>query len=84
MLFYPYLILYNHARVNHVFAIPESVPKFFDLTIVLSGKMIYNINNEDVVLNPLDVIFIKPGDVRKRYATNEPVDYVSFIFITDL
>lgn len=45
--------------------------------------MIYNINNRDVDLNPLDVIFIKPGDVRKRYATNEPVDYVSFNFITD-
>jgi len=53
---------------------------FDDLTIVLKGQMIYNIDNEKYVLNEGDALFVKQGSLRERIATATPVDYISFNF----
>ncbi len=77
--------LYNsNVQTSAVKAIDQDVPtSFFDLTMVFSGKLHYNIDEKDITLNKNDAILIPPGSMRIRYAGNEPVHYISINYRSD-
>jgi len=54
--------------------------RYYDLTYVIKGSLNYIIDGERVVLEENDAIFLKPGTLRAREATDTPVKYVSFNF----
>ncbi len=59
----------DHQKIN-----------YYDLTLMLRGELTYEIDGETVVLTAGDVIFIRPGSVRSRAASDETNDYISFNF----
>ncbi len=62
--------------------ISSSVIPYYDLTLLLRGKMEYIINGERVSLRSGDVICMPPGTLRERKEGAERSDYVSFNFVT--
>ncbi len=57
---------------------------YYDLTFVLSGCLVYEIDGIEYTLNKNDCLFLKPGALRIRHDGSEPVSYVSFNFtLTD-
>lgn len=42
---------------------------YYDITFVIKGTGLFSINNRQYVLNPGDVIFSKPGEVREWHVT---------------
>lgn len=53
---------------------------FYELTLVLKGKMTYYVNGKKVELESGDAVFLRPGESRKRDPGKVPVHYVSFNF----
>lgn len=74
---------YRYHKERHVEAIPASVIPYYDLTIVLEGKLEYRVNNRRVEVGENDVILMPPGSKRERFRTEGAVTYVSFNFRTD-
>ena len=50
---------------------------FFDLTMVFSGELHYNIDGQDIILKKYDAILVPPGSMRIRYAGKKPAHYMS-------
>ncbi|MBQ3493761.1 MAG: helix-turn-helix transcriptional regulator [Clostridia bacterium] len=73
------LFFYRHNKKGYAQEIPLAEINFFELTLVLKGKLEYEINNKKYIIEENDGIFIKSGELRKRKNT-EGVDYVSFNF----
>jgi len=59
--------------------IARSVISFYDLTMILSGTLTYDINGERTVLCAGDAILLPPGTVRAR-ESGETAAYASFNF----
>ena len=55
----------------------------YDLTMVLSGKLLYIVENKPLLLEEGDVMLLPPGTHRHREALDEPVHFVSFNFFFD-
>lgn len=74
-----------YARHNSLGKAPRISPSniaFYDLTVLLNGRLEYSINGENLLLEGGDVIFIPVGSLRSRRESEENVDYVSFNFTT--
>ncbi len=56
---------------------------FFDLTMVFSGKLHYEIDGKDIILKKNDVILIPPGSIRIRHKGVETVHYMSLNYYSD-
>ncbi len=61
---------------------PTSIA-FYDLTILLDGRLEYNIDGTEILLESGDAILIPPGSLRSRRKSEITADYISFNFITD-
>lgn len=59
-------------------SIPKSKFLFHHLTFVLSGKVRYNVNGKEIILNENDAMLLIPGTIRERYRSTEPAHYVIF------
>jgi YesN/AraC family two-component response regulator len=55
----------------------------YDLTLLLSGNLVYEIDGKEIVLQSGDAILVPPGAVRMRHAATESTDYISFNFTTE-
>lgn len=75
---------YCHIRVDSSQRIDTRTLPYTDLTFVLSGRLRYTIDGVIYDLESGDAIFVMPGSSESRDALNEPVEYVSFNFRSDL
>lgn len=76
----------TYARHNPVVPATDLHPfliSYYDLTLVLSGTLVYVIGGKEIVLHSGDAILMPPGTLRARLAAEESTDYVSFNFTTD-
>ena len=71
---------YNFNGLKHG-AIPFSEIDFYHLTFVLSGKVTYKVNDEEVVLQENDALLLVPGTHRERFKSNEKAHYVIFNYL---
>ena len=76
------LFYINHNRRGIAPAIAEAPIYFYDLTVVLEGRLDYLINGKPISLSAGDAVLIGKGSLRKRAASTERVDYISFNFHT--
>lgn len=76
------LFYINHNRRGIAPAIAEAPIYFYDLTVVLEGRLDYLINGKPITLSAGDAVLIGKGSLRKRAASAERVDYISFNFHT--
>lgn len=74
------LVYVRHNRTGKAPAISPSAITYYDLTVLLSGTLEYNINGNDVELRGGDMILIPSGSRRARKESDESADYVSFNF----
>ena len=70
---------YNVSRKS-VFRLWRERIKYFDLTIVLNGELKYEVNGETYVVKKNDAILVQYDDVRYRYESDMPAQYISFNF----
>ncbi len=77
----------NYYRHNKSEQPPKVINRelchFNELTFVIKGSLKYSINDEQVIVNENDCIFIKSGSYRERFSYKE-CDYVSFNFQSSL
>ena len=59
--------------------IRHTIP-YYDFTFVLEGTMVYYANDQKIILQRNDAIFLPPGTVRAREDGKEQVHFVSFNF----
>lgn len=64
-------------------AILRNVIDFNELTIVLKGELIYEVNGQTYVIKKGDYIYIKSNSIRSRKEGTQ-ADYVSFNFYKDI
>ena len=74
---------YRFHKESAVEAIPPSVIPYYDLTIVLEGKLEYRVNNRRVTVAENGFVLMPPGSKRERFRSEEKTMYVSFNFRTD-
>lgn len=77
------LIYYRHnknSRVNHL---NKRSLNFYELTILFQGSIRYKINHQELLLNSHDILFLPPNSIRERYKSKEPVELISFNFLSD-
>jgi AraC-like DNA-binding protein len=55
---------------------------YYDLTFVLSGRLLYRADGQMCEIKKNDAVFLRPGCQRERFALEEKVSYVSFNFTT--
>lgn len=73
---------YNRHDYDTVIPLVKMTLPFHALTILLDGKMIYNVNGERVEMHSGDIIFLKKGTVRTREEVRNS-QYVSYNFYED-
>lgn len=75
------LFLFRHNKhQNKILQIQPHKMMFCELTICLSGKLEYRVDNNPVTLGDGDIIFIAEGQQRSRNGNSNYADYVSFNF----
>lgn len=58
---------------------PQTI-QYYDLTILLSGRLVYNINGTTITMESGDAIFIPAGSIRERSESAGNENYISFNF----
>ena len=74
------LLHYCNVFLKHPTKIESAPISYYDFTFMLNGEMTYVVDGKTFVLHENDAILIKPGSIRERIQTNEPIRYVSFNF----
>ena len=74
------IIYARHNRAKIDTYIQENMIYYYDLTILISGRLEYKANRKNVTLNPGDIIFIPPDSLRGRADAECPCDYLSLNF----
>ncbi len=74
------LFNFHSASDNGTFRLWDERIDFYELTIMLNGKLVYTINDQKLVLKKNDIMFLTPGTLRARQAQEDYVRYVSFNF----
>lgn len=77
------LLHYCNISVSKCMSIEEFVIDFYDFTFMLEGGMEYVADGKKIIIGKNDALFLPPGTLRRRFAGNTPVKYVSFNFIAD-
>jgi len=75
-----YYKFHNESSVQEIR--PAVIP-YYDLTIVLSGRLLYRVNHKEVTVREGGFILMPPETRRERFALAEKTTYVSFNFTTD-
>ena len=76
------LVYVRHNLSGKAPYIPPSNIAYYDLTVLLSGKLEYTIDGKGIVLESGDMIFIPAGSSRTRLESETEADYISFNFTT--
>ena len=80
---YPYKIRNCGAsKVKSVYPL-NNIIDYFDITMVYSGTMHYNIDGNEYILKKGDAIIIPPGSHRIRYAADNHAHYFSINYYSD-
>ena len=74
------LLHYCNVHLKGTSKIVKSCINYYDFTFMLKGTMTYIVNGKSYTLTENDAILIKPGSMRERILTKEPIKYVSFNF----
>ena len=74
------LVYVRHNLSGKAPRIPASTINYYDLTVLLTGRLEYAIDGKEIALESGDMIFIPPGSVRSRLESEPRVDYISFNF----
>lgn len=74
------LIFARHNVSQRAYPLSAREIAYYDLTLVLSGKLTYYIDGQRIDLQTGDVILIAPKSFRGREESQEGVNYVSFNF----
>jgi YesN/AraC family two-component response regulator len=77
------LVYVRHNISGKAPRIHPSNISFYDLTILLNGKLEYTIDGEDITVESGDMIFIPAGSLRYRKESEEFADYISFNFTSE-
>ena len=77
------LIYVRHNNETPASRITASVIRYYELTLLLRGSLVYTANGEKISLKQGDVIFLTPGTIRAREKGSERSDYVSFNFTSE-
>ena len=75
------LIYYKHHYNDAPPSIKKDETYFYELTLVLSGSLDYQLDGKSVKLNQGDALFLIPNTMRSRQDSNQKANYVSFNFI---
>ena len=75
------LISFYNNSANECYPLATNTINFYDLTILLEGKMTYVIDNKTYMLKKNDAVFISPGMTFKRLFNESPVKFISFNFL---
>lgn len=78
------LLYYRFHKETQVKAILPSVIPYYDLTMVLEGKLEYKVNGRRITVEENGVILMPPASRRERLRTVGATTYVSFNFLTDM
>ena len=73
------LFFARHNKGQPSLAMNNQLIRYYELTAVLRGRLLYEVNGESVSVEAGDAVFIRPNSVRTR-PTEPDVDYVSFNF----
>ena len=74
---------YCNNNVPKSFAMDTTPIHYYDLTMVMSGRLSYVVQDRPMLLEAGDIMLLPPGTKRQRLELDEPVHYVSFNFRTD-
>jgi len=74
------LIYIRHNLSKKANELPPLRIHYYDLTLLLSGKLTYCIDGKEVIMKSGDAILIPPQSVRERAESEEGVNYISFNF----
>lgn len=75
------LISFYNNSANECYPLAPYTITFYDLTILLEGKMTYIIDGKDYSIKKNDAVFIRPGMTCKRLFNDSPVKFISFNFL---
>lgn len=75
------IISFYNRSANECYALEPVTINYYDLTILLEGKMTYIINGKSYSIKKNDAVFIRPGMIRKRLYNNSSVKFISFNFL---
>ena len=79
----PLLHYYRFHAEKVVEPISPTVIPYYDLTLVLEGRMEYRVNNRRILLEAGSAILMPPTTKRERIRTEGKTSYVSFNFRTE-
>lgn len=71
---------YSSTEYNKCIRIHPDVIRYYDLTFVLKGHMVYRSNGKEYMVRKNDAIFLRPGTLRERDYEEIDVKYVSYNF----
>lgn len=71
---------YTSTEYNKCIRIHPDVIRYYDLTFVLKGHMVYRSNGMEYMVRKNDAIFLRPGTLRERDYEEIDVKYVSYNF----
>ena len=77
------LIYIRHNVSGKAPRIAPSTIHYFDLTLVLHGKLEYSVNGQEILLEDGDMLFVPAGSLRARQESAENADYISFNFTAE-
>lgn len=75
-----YIEQYSSTEYNKCIRIHPDVIRYYDLTFVLKGHMVYRSNGKEYTVRKNDAIFLRPGTLRERDYEEIDVKYVSYNF----
>ena len=79
----PTIEYFNEIVSTSAWYLKESIIPFYDLTYVIDGSSTYVVDDEEIVLESGDVIYIPKGYKRKAYTDAEnPMHCFAFNFNT--
>lgn len=74
------LIYIRHNLSKKANVLPPQRIHYYDLTLLLSGKLTYYIDGKEIAMQSGDAILIPPQSVRERAGSEEGENYISFNF----
>ncbi len=74
------LLHFCNISVKKSHEMPDTMIRFYDLTFVMKGRLLYYINGEKCEIGKNDAILLPPGTLRSRVGLDEEVSYASFNF----
>ena len=74
------LIYVNHHTDEYPKKMSHRIIPYYDLTLLFRGSLSYEINDERLIMNAGDVLFLPPGTRQARDEGEDRADFISFNF----